>query len=190
MDIVATALAKARRRLLPFLFLLYVVSYLDRINVGFAALQMNAALGFSSVTYSFGAGIFFLSYTLLEIPSNVILARVGARLWIARIMITWGLVSAAMMFVRSAPAFCALRFLLGAAEAGFFPGIIYCLTRWFPRRERARAIAGFMTAVVVAGVIGGPISRAPLSLVRARGPAGWQRRVFVAGVFPRPPGAP
>jgi len=180
--IVAAALAKARRRLLPFLFLLYVVSYLDRINVGFAALQMNAALRFSSVTYSLGAGIFFLGYTLLEIPSNVILARVGARLWIARIMITWGIVSAAMMFVRSAAAFYTLRFLLGAAEAGFFPGIIYCLTRWFPRRERARAIAGFMTAVVVAGIVGGPISGVLLSLDGAGGLAGWQWLFVVEGL--------
>lgn len=182
MNNVATALAKARRRLLPFLFLLYVVSYLDRINVGFAALQMNAALGFSSVTYSLGAGIFFLGYTLLEIPSNVILARVGARLWIARIMITWGLVSAGMMFVRSATAFYVLRFTLGAAEAGFFPGMIYCLTKWFPRRERARAIAGFMTAVVIAGVIGGPISGMLLSLDGAGGLAGWQWLFVVEGL--------
>src|SRR5436305_8524697 len=173
MDIVATALAKARRRLLPFLFLLYVVSYLDRINVGFAALQMNAALGFSSVTYSLGAGIFFFGYTLLEVPSNVILARVGARRWIARIMITWGLVSAGMMFVRSASAFYLLRFALGAAEAGFFPGIIYCLTRWFPSDDRARAIAGFMTAVVVAGMIGGPLLGVLLSLGGFGGLAGW-----------------
>src|SRR3990172_12028574 len=119
--VVQSALAKARRRLIPFLFLLYVVAYLDRINVGFAALQMNQALGFSATTYGFGAGIFFLSYVLFEIPSSVILARVGARLWIARIMITWGLVSSAMMWVRNAPMFYALRFLLGAAEAGFFP---------------------------------------------------------------------
>src|ERR1043166_2481760 len=182
MNNVATALAKARRRLLPFLFLLCGVSYLDRINVGFAALQMNAALGFSSVTYSLGAGIFFLGYTLLEIPSNVILARVGARLWIARIMITWGLVSAGMMFVRSATAFSVLRFTLGAAEAGFFPGMIYCLTKWFPRRERARAIAGFMTAVVIAGVIGGPISGMLLSLDGAGGLAGWQWLFVVEGL--------
>src|SRR3979409_511526 len=114
---VAAALAKARRRLLPFLFLLYVVSYLDRINVGFAALQMNAALGFSSVTFSLCGGIFFLSYARLETPSNIVLARVGARLWIARIMITWGIVSAAMMFVRSPAAFYVLRFSLGAAGA-------------------------------------------------------------------------
>ena len=179
---VAAALAKARRRLLPFLFLLYVVSYLDRINVGFAALQMNAALHFSSVTYSLGAGIFFLSYTLLEVPSNVVLARVGARLWIARIMITWGVISASMMFVHSAAAFYVLRFLLGAAEAGFFPGIIYCLTRWFPQRERARAIAGFMTAVVVAGIVGGPVSGVLLSIDGAAGLAGWQWLFLVEGV--------
>jgi ACS family tartrate transporter-like MFS transporter len=178
----ATAVAKARRRLIPFLFLLYVVSYLDRINVGFAALQMNAALGFSNVTYSLGAGIFFLSYTLLEIPSNVILARVGARRWIARIMISWGLVSAGMMFVRSAAAFYVLRFALGAAEAGFFPGIIYCLTRWFPTRDRARAIAGFMTAVVVAGIIGGPVSGTLLSLDGVGGLAGWQWLFVVEGL--------
>ena len=116
-----SALAKARRRLLPFLFLLYVVSYLDRVNVGFAALQMNAAIGLSDVTYSLGAGIFFLSYTLFEVPSNVILARVGARLWIARIMITWGIVSASMMFVHSPSTFYVLRFALGAAEAGLLP---------------------------------------------------------------------
>lgn len=180
---VRSALTKARRRLLPFLFLLYVVSYLDRVNVGFAALQMNAAIGLSDVAYSLGAGIFFLSYTLFEVPSNVILARVGARVWIARIMITWGLVSASMMFVSGATGFYALRFLLGAAEAGFFPGIIYCLTRWFPSDERARAIAGFMTAVVVAGMIGGPLSGLLLALGGVGGLAGWQW-LFVLEGFP------
>src|SRR6267142_5129816 len=154
----AAALAKARRRLIPFLFLLYIVAYLDRINVGFAALQMNRALGYSATTYGFGAGIFFLSYALFEVPSNVILARVGARRWIARIMISWGIVSSAMMFVRGPIGFYTLRFLLGAAEAGFFPGMIFYLTRWFPARERARTIASFMTAVLIAGVIGGPVS--------------------------------
>src|SRR3954470_2519979 len=153
----ADPLAKARRRLIPFLFLLYIVAYLDRINVGFAALQMNEALGLSATTYGLGAGIFFLSYVLFEIPSNIILARVGARLWIARIMITWGLVSSGMMFVRGASGFYTLRFLLGLAEAGFFPGLIFYLTRWFPVRERARTIAVFMTAVLIAGVIGGPV---------------------------------
>ncbi len=179
---VSVAVAKARRRLIPFLFLLYIVAYLDRINVGFAALQMNQALGFSDTVYGFGAGIFFLGYVLFEIPSNVILARVGARVWIARIMITWGIVSSAMMFVRSAQGFYTLRFLLGLAEAGFFPGIIYYLTRWFPARERARTIAAFMTATLIAGVVGGPISGALLSLHGAGGLAGWQWLFLLEGV--------
>jgi ACS family tartrate transporter-like MFS transporter len=178
----APAVAKARRRLIPFLFLLYIVAYLDRINVGFAALQMNRALGFSAATYGLGAGIFFLSYVLFEIPSNVILARVGARLWIARIMISWGLVSSAMMLVRGATGFYGLRFLLGMAEAGFFPGIIFYLTRWFPVRERARTIAAFMTATLIAGVVGGPVSGALLSFDGAGGLAGWQWLFLLEGV--------
>jgi sugar phosphate permease len=176
------AVAAARRRLIPFLFLLYIVAYLDRINVGFASLQMNDALGFSSTTFALGAGIFFLGYALLEIPSNIILTRVGARLWIARIMISWGIVSCAMMFVRSASAFYALRFLLGATEAGFFPGIIYYLTKWFPARERARTVAMFMTAVLLAGVVGGPISGALLQLDGAGGLGGWQWLFLIEGV--------
>ena len=178
---VAPVVAKARRRLIPFLFLLYIVAYLDRINVGFAALQMNQALGFSATVYSFGAGIFFLSYGLFEVPSNVILARVGARRWIARIMISWGLVSSAMMFVRGPAGFYALRFLLGAAEAGFFPGIIFYLTRWFPACDRARSIAAFMTAVLIAGVVGSPISGALLSL-HGLGLAGWQWLFLLEGI--------
>src|SRR2546430_10764659 len=127
---VKIVVSKVRRRLIPFVFLLYIVAYLDRINVGFAALQMNAALGLSASEFGLGAGIFFVSYTLLEVPSNVVLARIGARLWIARIMITWGLVSSGMMFVQGPSSFYVMRFLLGAAEAGFFPGIIFYLTQW------------------------------------------------------------
>ncbi len=178
----ADATARIRRRLIPFLFILYIVSYLDRINVGFAALQMNRALGFSPTTFGLGAGIFFLSYVAFEIPSNVVLARVGARLWIARIMITWGLVSAGMMFVQSAAGFFGLRFLLGAAEAGFFPGIIFYLTRWIPARDRAHTIAAFMTATLIAGVIGGPVSGALLSLDGRVGLAGWQWLFLLEGV--------
>lgn len=176
------AAAKIRRRLVPFLFLLYIVAYLDRINVGFAALQMNEALGFSAEVYGLGAGIFFLSYTLFEIPSNIILARVGARLWIARIMITWGLVSAGMMFVHDVTSFYVLRFVLGAAEAGFFPGIIYHLTQWVPAAERARTVAGFMTAVVTAGIIGGPLSGVLLSMDGIGGLAGWQWMFLIEGL--------
>ena len=176
------AAAKVRRRLVPFLFLLYIVAYLDRINIGFASLQMNEALGFSAAVYGFGAGIFFLSYTAFEIPSNIILARVGARRWIARIMITWGLASAAMMFAHDATSFYILRFVLGAAEAGFFPGIIYYLTRWVPARERARTVASFMTAVVTAGIVGGPLSGALLSMDGHGGLAGWQWMFLLEGI--------
>jgi MFS transporter, ACS family, tartrate transporter len=176
-----TALVRVRRRLIPFLFILYLVSYLDRVNVGFAALQMNTALQLSASVYGFGAGIFFVSYVLFEIPSNLLLDRFGVRVWIARIMITWGIVSAATMFVRSAASFFVLRFLLGAAEAGFFPGIILYLTRWFPARERARAVAWFMTATALAGIVGGPVSGALLGL-NVGGLAGWQWLFLLEGL--------
>src|SRR5262249_6078656 len=162
-------------------FLLYIVAYLDRVNVGFAALQMNAALGFSPEVYGFGAGIFFVGYTLFEIPSNLLLQRVGARIWIARIMITWGLISAGMMFVQGPRSFYALRLLLGIAEAGFFPGIILYLTYWFPASERARAIAYFMTAIALSGVIGGPLSGALLTLHGLLALAGWQWLFLLEG---------
>ena len=176
------ALARTRRRLIPFLFVLYIVSYLDRINVGFAALQMNADLGFSARVFGLGAGIFFLGYVLFEIPSNLALQRVGARRWIARIMISWGIASSAMMFVQGPASFYALRFILGVGEAGFFPGMILYLTYWFPAAERARAIAQFMTATALAGVIGGPLSGALLALDGRAGLEGWQWLFLVEGL--------
>src|SRR2546421_12580865 len=127
-DIATAALRRVTLRLIPFLFVLYIVAWLDRVNVGFAALQMNSDLGFSDAAFGFGSGVFFVGYCLFEVPSNLILARVGARLWISRIMLTWGLISIGMMFVRTPVTFCILRFLLGAAEAGFFPGVIYYLS--------------------------------------------------------------
>lgn len=145
-------------RLIPFLLLCYVVSYLDRVNVGFAKLQMLQDLHLSDAIYGLGAGIFFIGYFLFEVPSNLILHRVGARIWIARIMLTWGVISAAMMFVSSATSFYVVRFLLGAAEAGFFPGIILYLTYWYPAERRGRMVALFLTAVALSGVIGGPVS--------------------------------
>ena len=157
-DVGHTTLTKVGWRLLPFLLLLYVVAWLDRVNIGFAALQMNADLGFSAAVYGFGAGVFFAGYALFEVPSNLVLARVGARRWIARIMITWGVISAAMMFVQSATSFYVLRFLLGVAEAGFFPGIIYYLSNWFPATQRARAVSWFMVAIPLSIVIGGPLA--------------------------------
>ena len=180
--IAASALRKVRWRLIPFLFLLYVVAYLDRVNVGFASLDMNRDLGFSAAVYGMGSGIFFLSYTLLEVPSNLMLARIGARLWIARIMLTWGVMSTAMIFVSGPASFYILRFLLGAAEAGFFPGLILYLTHWFPARERARAIALFMTATAIAGVIGAPLSSALLQLDGAWGLRGWQWLFLIEGL--------
>jgi len=175
-------LAKVTRRLLPFLFLLYIVCFLDRVNIGFAALQMNRELGFSPAMYGFGAGIFFLGYVLCEIPSNLILARVGARTWIARIMVSWGLIACAMMFIRGPVSLVGLRFLLGAAEAGFFPGMIYYLTLWYPEAERARAVARFMLAIPLSGVVGGPISGALLELHGAAGLSGWQWLFLLEGI--------
>ena len=176
------ALTKVRWRLIPFLFLLYIVAYLDRVNVGFAAIDMNRDLGFSAAVYGLGSGIFFLSYTLLEVPSNLMLARFGARVWIARIMLTWGVLSSAMMFVDSAASFYVIRFLLGAAEAGFFPGIILYLTHWFPQQERARAVGLFMTATAMAGVIGAPLSSALLRLDGVWGLQGWQWLFLIEGL--------
>src|SRR4029079_173097 len=163
-------------------FLLYIVSYLDRVNVGFAALQMNQDLGLSASVFGLGSRIFFIGYFLFEVPSNLIMERIGARLWIARIMISWGLVSAGMMFMTGQTSFYTLRFLLGLAEAGFFPGMILYLTYWFPRRDHARAIALFMTANATAGVVGGPISGALLEMHGLGGLAGWQWLCLLEGL--------
>ncbi|MFF7651619.1 MFS transporter [Streptomyces sp. NPDC007983] len=163
---------KVVRRIVPFLILCYVVSYLDRVNVGFAKLQMSDDLGFSEAAYGLGAGLFFIGYFLLEVPSNLMLQRVGARTWIARIMISWGLVSAAFVFVTNELSFYVLRFLLGAAEAGFYPGVILYCTYWFPSHRRARVIAMFMSAIPVAGIFGNPLSGWIMD--RFQGVSGWQ----------------
>jgi ACS family tartrate transporter-like MFS transporter len=175
-------LGKVTRRLLPFLFLLFIICYLDRLNVGFAALQMNQDLGFSPAVYGFGAGVFFLGYVLFEIPSNLILARLGARVWFARIMITWGVLATAMMFVRGPTSFYVLRFLLGVAEAGFSPGIVYYLCGWFPAAQRGRALARVLIAIPLSGVVGGPLSGALLGLNGHLGLAGWQWLFLLEGL--------
>jgi len=180
-DIRAKVISKLSRRLLPFLFLLYIINYLDRINVGFAALQMKGQLGFSDKVYGLGAGIFFAGYFFFQVPSNLALARVGARKWISVIMVLWGTVSASMIFVGTPRSFYLLRFLLGATEAGFFPGMILYLRRWFPSAARARAVALFMTAGPLAGVVGGPISGALLG-VRGANLAGWQWLFLIEGL--------
>lgn len=170
-------------RLLPLLFLCYIVAYLDRVNVGFAKLQMQSDLQFSEAVYGLGAGIFFLGYFLFEVPSNVVLHRVGARRWIARIMVTWGLLSAGTMFVSSPTSFYAVRFLLGAAEAGFFPGIILYLTYWYPAARRGKATSLFLAAIPFAGILGGPVSGWILQgMGGVNGLAGWQWLFLLQGL--------
>jgi len=162
-------------RIVPFLMLCYVVAYLDRVNVGFAKLQMSQALGFSETVYGLGAGVFFIGYFIFEVPSNVLLHRIGARVWIARIMITWGLMSAAFMFVSTPAQFYVMRFLLGVAEAGFYPGVILYLTYWYPARRRAKIVAMFMSAIPVAGIFGNPLSGWIMDAFQGSGGlAGWQ----------------
>jgi D-galactonate transporter len=170
-------------RLMPFLFLCYVAAYLDRVNVGFAKLQMLSDLRFSDTVYGIGAGMFFVGYFLFEVPSNLLMTRTGARIWIARIMISWGLISSAMMFTNSVASFYVLRFLLGAAEAGFFPGIILYLTYWYPAHRRARMVAVFMSGVAVAGVVGGPLSGWIMKTFAGHhGLSGWQWLFLLEGV--------
>jgi MFS family permease len=181
-EIETRTVAKVSRRLVPFLILCYFVAYLDRVNVGFAKLQMNGALGLNDATYSVGAGVFFFTYFLLEVPSNLALERFGARRWIARIMLSWGIISGAMAFIPQIAAatglrpdwtFYGVRLLLGAAEAGFFPGIIFYLTLWFPAVYRARIVGLFMAAIPLSSLIGAPISGALLG-VQGAGLDGWQ----------------
>jgi ACS family tartrate transporter-like MFS transporter len=169
-------------RLLPFLLLLYIISWLDRVNVGFAKLQMNSDLGLSDTAYGFGAGIFFLAYAVCEIPSNLLLVRFGARRWIARIMITWGLISAGMMFVQGEISFYLMRLALGAAEAGFLPGIVYYLSQWFPRPQRAKAVSWFMIGIPLSIVFGGPLSGWLLGFEGHLGLHGWQWMFLCEGL--------
>jgi MFS transporter, ACS family, tartrate transporter len=169
-------------RLIPYMFLLYIVAYMDRVNVGFAAMDIKRQLNFSDTVYGTGAGIFFLGYALCDLPSTLLLRRFGTRVWIARIMISWGIVSAAMVWIASPGSFYLLRFLLGVAEAGFVPGMLLYLTFWFPSHERARAVAKFMTATSLAGVVGAPVSSALLKLDGVRGLSGWQWLFLMEGV--------
>ncbi len=174
---------KVMFRIVPFLFLCYILAYLDRVNVGFAKLQMLTDLHMSEVAYGTGAGIFFLAYFLFEVPSNLLMHKVGARIWIARIMFTWGIISICMMFVRSEMWFYILRFLLGAAEAGFYPGVIYYLSNWFPSSRRARVMGGFYLALPVAGMIGNPISGAIMEYFHGmNGMRNWEWLFLIEGI--------
>lgn len=174
-DIGTRAYAKIRWRILPLLLACYVAAYLDRVNVGFAKLQMLQELDFSETVYGLGAGIFFVGYVIFEVPSNLIMMRVGPRVWVSRILITWGIVSALTIFVGSPVAFYLLRFLLGVAEAGFIPAVIYYMMIWFPSSSRGRASAVFFAAIPLSGIVGGPLSGVLIhSLDGVAGLAGWQ----------------
>jgi len=179
----AAATAKVDRRIIPFLFLCYVLAYLDRVNVGFAKLQMSKDLGLSDAAFAAGAGIFFIGYFFFEVPSNVALKKFGARIWITRIMVTWGVVSSAMVFVSSETMFYVMRFILGLAEAGFFPGIIFYLTLWYPSQQRSSRTAWFVAAIPLSGVIGNPISGLTMDMLSGVwGLAGWQWLFLAEGI--------
>lgn len=178
-----SVLGKLRWRIVFFCFVLFIINYIDRVNVGFAALHMNKDLGLSATAYGLGAGIFFLGYIAFEIPSNMIMHKVGPRIWIARIGVTWGLLSCGMAFVQGEWSFYLVRFLLGIAEAGFVPGVLLYLTYWFPARDRAKATAGFMTATVLSSVIGAPLSGWILSANPTWfGLAAWQWLFIIEGI--------
>src|SRR3954466_13998708 len=181
-DVIAErALRRISLRVMPYVFILYIVAFLDRVNVGYAALQMAGDLGFSAEVFGFGAGIFFFGYVILEIPGSVIVERWSARKWIARIMFSWGILAIMMAFVKTAPEFYTVRFLLGAAEAGFFPGIIVYISHWFRYQDRAKAVALFMAAIPIATLIGSPISGLLLG-VRWLDQPGWRWLFIVEGV--------
>ncbi len=182
-DFESATYSKVDRRLIPFLFLCYILAYLDRVNVGFAKLQMLKDLSLSDAAFATGAGIFFIGYFFFEVPSNILLKKFGARTWIARIMISWGIISAAMMFVKGAWSFYGVRFLLGIAEAGFFPGVIFYLTLWYPSKYRSTRTAWFVAAIAVSGVIGNPVSGWVMDVLTGRmGLAGWQWLFLIEGI--------
>jgi MFS transporter, ACS family, tartrate transporter len=178
----SAVIRKIYRRLIPFLCLLFIVNYLDRTNVAMAALKMQADAGLTDVAYGFGAGLFFVGYFLFEVPSNLILHRVGARRWIARIMITWGLLSAAMMLTRGQRSFYTLRLLLGVAEAGFFPGIVFYLTAWVPASRRSGVLAAFLTSTATSGLIGTPLAGTLMQMEGIGGLHGWQWLFLLEGI--------
>ena len=180
-EVLSRAITRSRRRLLPFLLLMYVVAFLDRANIGFVKQQFQVSVGISETAFAWGAGLFFLSYALFEIPSNLILHRVGARIWMCRIMVTWGLVSVAAMFVRGPASFYCLRLLLGFAEAGFFPGVILYLTYWFPKRVRGQIMGQFYFGAPLAFIFGGPLSGVLLMMHGKAGLHGWQWMFLVEG---------
>ncbi|MEU0738047.1 MFS transporter [Streptomyces sp. NPDC006134] len=180
---VRSAVRKIFRRVVPLFFVMFVANYVDRVNIGFAKDQLQADVGLSAAAFGFGAGLFFIAYAIFEVPSNMLLERFGAKVWLTRIMITWGAVATAMAFVGSVEMFYVLRFLLGVAEAGFFPAVIYYFTRWLPDSDRGRATSVFLMGSGTASVIAGPLSGALLEMHGIWGHQGWQWMFFIEGVF-------
>ncbi|MBB5502751.1 MFS transporter [Paraburkholderia sp. MM5384-R2] len=178
----ASAVRKIKLRVLPLFVVMFIVNYIDRVNIGFVRQHLSADLGIGAAAYGLGAGLFFISYAIFEVPSNILLQRYGAKLWLARIMLTWGLAAAGMAFVRGETSFYVMRLLLGAAEAGFFPGVIYYFTQWLPSNERGKAMAIFLSGSALASVLSGPISGG-LMLIEGAGLRGWQWMFIIEGMF-------
>ncbi|WP_434601211.1 MFS transporter [Pseudomonas sp. Z4-7] len=180
--VLSSAISKVKRHILPLFVIMFIVNYIDRVNIGFVRSHMEHDLGIGAAAYGFGAGLFFIGYALFEVPSNILLQRIGARIWLTRIMLTWGLVAAGMAFIQNETHFYILRFLLGVAEAGFFPGVIYYFTRWLPGVERGKAIAIFLSGSAIASLISGPLSGLLLQ-INGLGMHGWQWMYFIEGMF-------
>ena len=180
-DALASAVSKVERRVLPLFVVMFVANYIDRVNIGFVRSHLEADLGIGAAAYGFGAGLFFIGYAVFEVPSNLLLQRFGARAWLTRIMATWGLLAAAMAFIAGETSFYVLRFLLGVAEAGFFPGVVYYFTQWLPAAERGKAMAIFLSGSALASILAGPISGA-LLLIDGGGLAGWQWMFLIEGL--------
>lgn len=177
-----TAVSKVKRHILPLFLVMFIANYIDRVNIGFVNSHMQVDLGIGAAAYGLGSGLFFIGYALFEVPSNILMAKFGARAWLTRIMLTWGLVAAAMAFTTGEKSFYALRFLLGIAEAGFFPGVVYYFTQWLPHKERGKAVAIFLGGSALASVLSGPISGTLLS-IRGLGLHGWQWMFLIEGLF-------
>ncbi|WP_084304919.1 MFS transporter [Phytopseudomonas flavescens] len=180
--VLQSAISKVKRHVLPLFVIMFIVNYIDRVNIGFVRSHMETDLGIGAAAYGFGAGLFFIGYALFEVPSNILLQKVGARLWLTRIMLTWGIIASCMAFIQNETHFYILRFLLGVAEAGFFPGVIYYFTRWLPGVERGKAIAIFLSGSAIASLISGPLSGLLLQ-IDGLGMKGWQWMYFIEGMF-------
>ena len=180
--VLQSAVSKVKRHVLPLFVIMFIVNYIDRVNIGFVRSHMETDLGIGAAAYGFGAGLFFIGYALFEVPSNILLQKVGARIWLTRIMLTWGIVASCMAFIQNETHFYILRFLLGVAEAGFFPGVIYYFTRWLPGVERGKAIAIFLSGSAIASLISGPLSGLLLQIT-GLGMKGWQWMYFIEGMF-------